>query len=112
MILLDNYLVLIVGISKLLLLLCTGKESRDRARARFSLALVLKVDVALNTSAMKFQPRFTTFSSFLAFFETFSSPFEGELGKRFCRGCVRLFGGPYSVVVGGLVGGITNSISF
>ena len=98
-----------VGISKLLLLLCSGKESRERARARFSVEFVLKVEVALKTSAMKFQPRFTTFSSV---FTTFSSRLDGEAGYRFCRGWVILLGGPYNVVVGGFVGGITNSISF
>ena len=100
-----------VGISKLLLLLCTGKESLERARARLSAELVLKVEVALNTSAMKFHPRLTNLSSL-----DFSAPSlesEWEVGCRLgLRGGWQLTLGPYRVVVGGLVGGITNSISF
>ena len=67
-----------VGISKLLLLLCTGKESLERARARLlsEVELVLKVEVALNTSAMKFHPRLTTFSSCLDFSDPL--PWESE----------------------------------
>ena len=72
----DIYLVLMVGISKLLLLLCTGKESLERALARLLSELLLKVEVALNTSAMKFHPRLTTFSSCLDFSDPL--PWESE----------------------------------
>ena len=81
-----TYLVLMVGISKLLLLLCTGKESLERARARLlsEVELVLKVEVALNTSAMKFHPRLTTFSSGLDFSDPswWSLESEWEVGWR------------------------------
>ena len=109
----DTYLVLMVGISKLLLLLCTGKESLERALARLLSELLLKVEVALNTSAMKFHPRLTTFSSCLDFSDPL--PWESEWDVGWRLGLLsgwQLTLGPYRVVVGGLVGGITNSISF
>ena len=55
-----TYLVLMVGTSKLKLLV--GKESLDLARWKsfFELA-ALKVEVAVKTSEMKFQPLLTTF---------------------------------------------------
>ena len=60
-----TYLVLIVGTSKLKLLV--GKESLDLARWNSLVELAdLKVEVAVKTSEMKFQPLLTTFPEFVS----------------------------------------------
>ena len=92
------------------LLLFVGKESLEWARWGFFSA-DLKLEVAVKTSEMKFQPLLTTDSGFPEL-DLLSESADSAESNRFSVLYWRFLEvGPYSVVVGGLVGGITNSIS-